>query len=538
MLPHLEKTIRFLSKSQDPASIDLLRFLLRNIEREIREKAFEGLFMKKTPAILLELFQLVSNNEQQWLLAIFLTPERMSRLAEEAIRSGDFDLAKKGCDMAIRNKLYETMPVLTSLLEIPRPEWGALSAEMILKLANCFYQALAAAGSELELRNMDRRREWFASQLEIPVQRYAIHQRLEPVQAYLLVAKRNSEFLLKVFGDVHSQVCKTIVGLLQDNEDGSYYRLLLGFVTDGNSPPVIDLILTAKDDKKFISNLLKIVGDNPAQPTKDALKRFKAFRWIVPGNETIPGLIEGEESAFVQLISNANLPRETTLAMFELIFKLPSLEGHRAAIRAIRALNGDDVNRILIAATNDADPEVCAEAIRVMKLKRVKEVDQIIMQKYDHPSPLVRNTIYELMPEFRIETFFQKIGQVTENMAKILGRIVRNIDPNVRKRINEEIVSAIPVRRRMAIDATRYTDLAAEYEETLIHLAETDDEIEVRIAACMALTQVLTTNTWQTLQRATTNRNLAIQRAGIEASDAWQNNLEHSRQETAAASSM
>ncbi|MCL2623457.1 MAG: hypothetical protein FWD31_07305 [Planctomycetaceae bacterium] len=537
MLPHIEKTIHFLAKSPNPSSVELLRFFLHNIEQEVRESALEALYLKKDSAILLELFHLVSANEQEWLSTAFLTPERMGRLAEEAIRSGDIELAGSGCSMAIRNNLYETMPAIVSLLEVPRSEWGELSAVTILKLANCFYQQLAAAASDLERRNMDRRRDWFAAQMEEPVRRFSIHRRIEPVQAFLLVAKRNSEFLVKTLGDVHSQVCKTIVGLLQDNNEGCYYRLLLGFVGDSSSPPVIDLILTAKDDQKFISNLLKLIGDNPPQATKDALKRFKGFCWIDSGNDAIPQLIAGEEAAFVQLIANSTLPRETTLAMFELIFKLPSIAGRRAAIKAIRAFNGDDVNRLLIAAANDTDAEVCSEAIRVMKAKRVKEVDQIIMQKYEHPSPQVRETIYELMPEFRIDTFFQKIGQMTENMSRILGRIVRNVDPNVRKRINEEITSAIPVRRRLAIDAARYTELAPEYEEPLIQIAENDSEIEVRIAAYKALAHVLTNDAWQTLQQASVSHNMALQQVAMEASGIWRSNLEQNHKETAASAS-
>ena len=536
MQPHIETTIRFLTKSSNPSSIDLLRFLLKHIDRDVREKAFEGLYLKQDSSLLLELFHLVSHQEQKWFMAEFLTPERMSRLAEEAIRNGDFELARCGCDMAVRNKLYEVLPAISTLLEVLRPEWVELAAEIILKLATCFYNQLADAASDLERRNMDRRREWFAAQLESPVRRYAIHGRIEPVKAFLLVAKKNYPFLLKVLGDVHSQVCKTVVDLLQNNAEGSYHRLLLSFVSDANSPPVIDLILTSREDPKFISHLLKMIGTNPSQNTRDAIKRFKAFRWIFPGNKAIPELIAGEEEAFVQLVAHTALPRETALAMFELIFKLPSVGGHRAAIKAIRAFHGDDVNRILIGAACDSDPCVCSEALRIMKAKRIKEVDQIIMLNCDHPSPLVRETIYDLMPEFRIETFFQKIGLVTETMAHALGKIVRSIDPQVRKRINEEIASAIPVRRRMAIDATRFTDLAPEYEELLIHFVEKDNEIEVRIAACMALAQVLTTGAWQTLQHAAASRNLAMQRAGAEASERWQNNVAENQREMMSAS--
>ena len=534
MLPHIEKTVRFLAKSPNPSAVDLLRFLLDDIDGEVREKALEGLYMKKIPEILLELFYLISKDEERWLSLSFMTPERLSRVTEKAIRSDKLELVRQGCDMAVRNKLYETLPAVVSMLEVPKPEWVDLSAKIILELATCFYNELADAASDLERRNMDRRREWFASQLEDSVRRYSIHRRIEPVKAFLLVTKRNYPFLLGVLGDVHSMVCKTIIDLLQNNQEGSYYRLLLGFIDDANAPPVIDLILTAKEDPKFIHNLLKMVGNNPGQTTKDALKRFKEFCWIYPGNEAIPGYIEGLEANFVQLVANANMPRETTLAMFRMIFTLPSKEGRRAAVKAIRAFNGDDVNSILMTVWNDPDPQVCSEVLHILKSRRVKEVDQLIMQNYDHPSEIVRKTIYDLMPEFRIEAFFQKLDQMTENMANTLGVVIKSVDPNTRKRIDQEITSAIPIRRRIAVDTTRYMKLASEYEDELIGISESDDEIEVRIAACMALSQVLTVESYQALQQAAESRNLSLQRGGIEAVGLWQKALEHLQQDAAA----
>jgi len=533
MLPHIEKTVRFLAKSPNPSAVDLLRFLLDDIDDEVREKALEGLYMKKKPEIMAELFHLISKDEERWLSLSFMTPERLSRVTEKAIRSDKLELVRQGCDMAVRNKLYETLPAVVSMLEVPKPEWVDLSAKIILELATCFYNELADAASDLERRNMDRRREWFASQLEDSVRRYSIHRRIEPVKAFLLVTKRNYPFLLGILGDVHSMVCKTIIDLLQNNQEGSYYRLLLGFIDDANSPPVIDLILTAKEDPKFIHNLLKMVGNNPGQTTKDALKRFKEFRWIYPGNEALPGYIEGLEDCFVQLVANANLPREITLAMFRLIFTLPSEEGRRIAVKAIRAFNGDDVNNILMTVWNDPDPYVCSEVLHILKSRRVKEVDQLIMQNYDHPSEIVRKTIYDLMPEFRVETFFQKLDQMTENMANTLGVVIKSVDPNTRKRIDQEITSAIPIRRRIAVDTTRYMKLASEYEDKLIDISESDDELEVRIAACMALSQVLTVESYQALQQAAESRNFSLQRAGTEATGLWQKALEHLQQDAA-----
>ena len=534
MLPHIEKTIRFLATSPNPSAVDLLRFLLDDMDGEVREKALEGLYMKKKPEIIAELFHLISKDEERWLRLSFMTPERLSRITEKAIRSDKLELVRQGCDMAVRNKLYETLPAVVAMLEVPKPEWVDLSSKIMLELATCFYNELADAASDLERRNMDRRREWFASQLEDSVRRYSIHRRIEPVKAFLLVAKKNYPFLLSVLGDVHSMVCKTIIDLLQNNQEGCYYRLLLGFIDDVNSPPVIDLIITAKEDPKFIHNLLKMVGNNPGQITKDALKRFKEFSWIYPDNEAIPGYIEGLEANFVQLVANANMPRETTLAMFRLIFTLSSEEGRRAAVKAIRAFNGDDVNSVLMTVWNDPDPYVCSEVLHILKSRRVREVDQLIMQNYDHPSEIVRKTIYDMMPEFRIETFFQKLDQMTENMANTLGQVIKSVDPTTRKRIDQEITSAIPLRRRITIDTIRYMKLASEYEDILIDISENDDEIEVRIAACMALSQVLTVESYQALQQASESRNYSLQRAGIEATEFWQKALEHLQQDAAA----
>lgn len=534
MLPHIEKTIRFLSKSSNPSSIDPLRFLLDHVDRDVREKAFEGLYLKKKPEILLELFHLIARDEQRWLNSGFLSTERLSRLVEQAIRSDNFELVRQGCDMAVRNKLYETLPAVISLLDVPKAEWVDLSARVMLELAECFYNELAAATSPLERRNMDRRREWFAVQLEDPVRRYPIHRRIEAIKAFLLVTKKNFPFLLTVLADVHSQVCKTIIELMQNNEESGYYRLLLGFVDDSGAPPIIDLVLTSKEDPKFVRNLLKMIGNNPNQTMKDALKRFKQFHWIRSDNEAIPELIAGEEPAFVQLVANANLTRETTLPMFRLVFALPSTEGRRLAVKAIRAFSGDDVNRILLVAGDDPDPVVCSEVLRIMKARRLREFDQLVMRNYANSSEMVRKTIYDLVPEFRIENFFKKIDQVSDDTAQSLGRIIRNIDPDARKRINTEIASVVPIRRRIAIDAMRFMKLAPEYEETLIDIFENDDEIEVRIAACMALSQVLTIASYQSLQRAVESHNMNLQRAGIEATELWRNALEQLQQETSA----
>jgi len=47
----------------------------------------------------------------------------------------------------------------------------------------------------------------------------------------------------------------------------------------------------------------------------------------------------------------------------------------------------------------------------------------------------------------------------------------------------------------------------------------------------------LTNDTWQALQQIASSHNLALQRAGMEASETWRKNLEQNHRETMSASS-
>jgi len=522
MTPTTEKNIRFCRKTDNPAAIDLLHFYLEHYDREVREQAFEGLFFKKAPERMSELFGLIHKDERKWISLKFLTSERLSRIVEVILRGNDIDMAQFACSLIVRHKLYETIPVLNSLLERPKPEWIELSATTTLQLAERFYEELAAAKSGLELRNMDRRRQWFAAQLEETVRKFSIHHREEPIKALLLVAQKNYPLLTNIFDDVHSKACKTAIRLLRESKGGGFYRLLFSYLGDVETPQIINEILFQKDEKNFVQYLLKYVTPSPTPTMKDALKRFTKFSWIQPDNIKLADLVKGEEASFIQLVVNASLPREIVLAMFEFIFRSNSVEGKRIAAMAIRTFSGEDVNRILILAASDADPVVCSTIIRIIKSRNLKEADQIIMQNVDRPDSLVRQTIYELMPEFRVENYLQRISQIPDEVATLLGRIVLTVDPNVQRRLDEDIASAVPHRRRIAIDAIRFMNIGENYENKLITILEKDDEVNVRVAACMALGKVLTPTAYQTLQWAFRDRNVMVQRAAAESLESLQ----------------
>ncbi len=516
-----EKTVKFLARTENPSAVDLLRVLLDDSDIKTRSQAFEALYLKKDPAILLELFSRFLLNEEVWLKTEAVNPDRLARLADAAIRSNDTELIRRAVDMILRHKLYDGLKSILPMLESPSEELATLAATAVYSLAEKFYEELAACTNSTELRNMDRRREWFSTELEDPVRRFSVHGMIEPLKAFLMVTRKDYPSFLGIMADQHSQAVKTILDLLENGEHGGYLRLLLSFVEDSDSLPLIDLIICRRQDVRFVRYLLTVVGPQPAQNTKQALKRFKDFEWLKPDNPALPEMVEGLESGFVQLISNISLPRERLIEMFRFVFAYCSPEGRRAAAEAFRGFTGDDFNALILDVAEDKDPAVCSLLLRLMKNRGFKEADQIIMRCVDRPEPEVLQAVYDLMPDFHIDAYLQKVEQLPEQAARILGRIVRRIDAGSEKVLLEEIGSSAPIRRIATIRAIQYMGLGKEYQNQIIQILTEDDEINVRIVACQALATVLTIEAVRALKDATQERAFALRNAAEEAVQKW-----------------
>ena len=518
-----DKTVKFLVQTENPASNDILRILLDNDDWKVKSQAFDALFLKRDNAISLELFSQLLLHEEEWLTTTAVNPDRMARLADAAIRSNDLTLIQQAIDLILRHKLYDGLKSILPLMDSPKEELAVLAAKSVYDLAEKFYEELAACTSATEVRNFDRRREWLATELEDTVRRFGVHGMVEPVKALLIVTKKDYSSFLGILADQHSQAVKTILDLLENGDHGGYLRLLLGFVEDAGSPPLIDQILCRRKDVRFVRYLLTILGGGQLpQTSKQALKRFKDFDWLKTDNPDLPAILEGLEGGFVQLISNISLPRERVIELFRYIFANCSPEGRRVAAEAFRGFTGDDFNALIMEVVNDPDPTTCSIILKLIKNRGFKEADQVIARCVDQRSePELLQTVYDLMPDFHIDSYLQKVVQLTEAGAKLLGRIVRKVDPSTDKTLASEIVSILPVRRIAAIRAFQFMGVGKEYQDQLIHIIQTDDDMNVRLAGCEALATVLTVEALRALKEATQDRAFALRSAATEAVEKW-----------------
>ncbi|MDR3198646.1 MAG: HEAT repeat domain-containing protein [Planctomycetaceae bacterium] len=515
-----EKTIRFLGKSPNPASNEILLKLLGHSVDRIRTLAFDSLYLRKDAEIYLNLFKCFIQDKDYWLKTKSLQRDRLFRLTDTAFRNENDVLHEAAAAVILEHKLYETLPSVLANLEGTNEKRAQESRTMVLQLAELFYADLLNT-SESERRNFDKRREWFIEQLDGPVKRYAVHGIDELLQSLLIITKKDFATMLTLANDHRSPAGKRISDLLLNGQHGSYIRLLLSYFCDPDSPAVIDEILATRSDPFFVRKMLEFVGMNPAPEFQEALRRFRSFAWFTPKNPNLPKLIEGLEPCAVQLLQASSFPKYQMVALYRFFFERPSVESRRAAAVAVRNLVGDDVNAMLLKFVNNSDAETASMVFRILKSRQVKELSTQFEQLINRRETEIRKAIYETTPEFHIETFTSRINQMTAESAKTMGHYVYLVDPNTLTVIRDDLFSPIPVRRLSACLAAFATGLSSQFIKRLIELAETDDEANVRCAAISALSAILTKESIETLKHLMNDKSMIVRDAAVAAVKRW-----------------
>jgi hypothetical protein len=504
-----EKTIKYLGQSANPAAAEVLASLVGNPDDRIRSLAFDKLYLKKVPELYLFLFKNFLNDKDYWLSKSCLSKERLTRLVETAFQSTDSGIHRAAVETITQYRLYGTLTVVVSYLEGADTGRSHEARATILQLANLFYDEILGA-PESERRNFDRLREWFVQQLNGPIKRYAVTGFDELLQSLLILTKKDYDTMKTVMLDHRSAACRKIADLLQNGKHGSYIRLLLSYVNDVSSPPVIDEILITRSDNIFVRKLLETVGTNPSIDFRESLKRFKRFAWFVPYNTQLQEMLEGLEPCAVQLLQACSMPKGAKLQLYKFFFENPSFEARRAAAASIRYLVGDEVNNMLLHFVNDPDAPTAAAIFRILKSRGVKETDSFFENLVNRPEPEIRKAIYDMAPDLHVESLASRISQMTQETAKRMGRYVRLVDPNTAKMIDDDIFSPIPIRRLSACLVAAVTGYANNFANRLIEIAETDDDPSVRCAALSALPNILTKDAVETIKLLMNDQSMLI----------------------------
>ena len=515
-----EKTIKFIGRSENPAAVDILQRLLVHADADFRILGFNALYLKKTPELYVLLFKQFLEDEEYWGEPGRLPSDRLARLADAAIREASGKYRESAAEISMKYKLYEVLPTIVLYLDARDQQLVELMRKTLLHLAESFYDDIMDAPPD-ERRNFDRKREWFVLQLDGLVKRYAVNGIDEVLQSLLIIAKKDFETMRLVTADHRSPTAKKIAELLRTGTHRSYLRILLNYLDDIDSPATMDVILSERSDALFVRKLLEVVGRDPCPEFRTALKRFTNLAWFDATNPELPELVAGLETNAIQLLQSLSLPKERVIPLYRFFLERPSMESRRAAAESARWIIGEEINRMLLKFVNNSDSQTAAILFKLLKTREVPGIDEIMPKLVERPDPIIRQAVYEMMPELHVETFASRIGQMTPIAAQTMGRYVRLVDPNTYKVIDDDIKSPIPVRRASACKVAMVTNYAKDFLPRIIDIAEHDDELPVRLAAISTLSTILVKDALETLKHLMGDRSTDIRDAVELAIKTW-----------------
>jgi len=515
-----DKTIKFIGKSENPAANDVLLRLLAHHDPGFRTLAFNALYLKKEPEIFVRLFQQFTKDEEFWGKPGVLLSERLAKLTDAALRDTSGKHRESAAEITMKYKLTEMLPTVLLYLESPDDKLVDLMRKTLLYLAESFYDDIMNAPPG-ERRNFDRKREWFVLQLDAPVKRYSVNPIDEVLQSLLIIAKKEFDTLKLVAADHRSVAAKKIRELLETGTHRSYLRLLLGYLDDVESPAIMDEIIAGRSDAMFVRKLLELVGLDPSPEFRAAVKRFTNITWFDASNPELPALVEGLEPNAVQLLQSVTFPKERTIGLYRFFLESPSVESRRAAATSVRWLVGDELNQMLLKYVDNSDSQTAAILFKLLKSRNVAGIDEVMPKLLERPDQIIRQAVYDMMPDLHVEVFASRISQMTPMTAKTMGRYVRLVDPSTFKVIDDDIKSPIPIRRASACKVAMVTGYAKDFVNRIIDIAERDDEMAVRLAAISALSTILVKEALTTLKGLMTDRSTDIREAVEHAIRDW-----------------
>ncbi len=509
----LNTTFRFLAKTENESAVEVLVKGLDCLHSPSQHGALSALLDRRTPDGHREIFRRLPTFDESCREIINERPERLVAAVSDAVRQADTKGSKSACEAIITFKLFDALPALVEVLAEPEGRHTDLLATTILRLTEAYYAELSGADENHPSRkNQDVLRQRITASLESATRKFHRHQRTEPVEAYLLVAKPKSATFRSVLQRSNESCYKPIIDVLTNSSQGGVIRLLLGFLDDPQMPLVVTKVFGDRCDAKFIHHLSQAVGPRPLKAVVATLARLNKLAWATPEHPVFDELDEQGQAGAVWLLTGSSVNRPKVLEVLAYLLAEGKPGGRREAAKALAQFEGAAANALAIKAINDDDPGVRAEIIKQLRPRKIPAAFSLLIRLVDNPEPEVQEALCAAMPEFNIRHFLDNFDSMPEALQPVAGHLVTKIDETAIEVITSEMQSQSPVRRRRATLAAIVMGVIPQLEEFVILLL-TDEDHMVRIAAAKALADCKSVPTWEALRDALLDRSAIVQEA-------------------------
>ena len=129
---------------------------------------------------------------------------------------------------------------------------------------------------------------------------------------------------------------------------------------DPQLPQAVRGIIAAREDVKFVENLLQKTGPRLSRSVSKTLVRFDSFAWAKPDHKVFKQLDGTAQFNAVQMLMASSMDREALFRMLKFLLSSGKPGGRRAAAEHLAQFEGSEADALAVEGLRDRDPGVRA----------------------------------------------------------------------------------------------------------------------------------------------------------------------------------
>jgi HEAT repeat protein len=511
----LGKTMYLLAHTRNQAAVPVLIAALASTRLDVRLGAIHGLAVRRNPdghAQILARFPTFGERELAVLAeSVIKSSHRMQSTLREVVLAEDVRLCESACRVILLGRVYQLLPALVEVAENHAHRHSAQAAATAVQLAGLLHQETLARPQDKTCEPNFMRRQVLPA-LESSVVRYGTHQRLEVIDAFLLLVPPTNETLLKILSDPAHPCYRPVVNSLSSSALIPILELLTQLVHDTKTPGSALKIIAQRRDRKFLDYVLHNVGMPVSLRVLENLKRLTAVAWLGEARDVLLELDGKAQSAAIEIAKGGCVDRATSLSLLKFLLEHGQPEGRRASCDALAVFHDRYVDQLVIKTLSDSDPRVQAAAVRQLRHRRVPDAMERLVGLLDHPASEVRDAARSSLSEFNFARYRSAFDGMDGATRRKTGRLVHKVDLSSNERLIELLASPSPSIKRNALEMVLAMQAADEVFDELAQLVE-DPDVAVRTEAVTVLGTCQRMDVLPLLRQAEGDPNLCVREA-------------------------
>lgn len=504
MADALGMTMYHLAHTRNQAAVPVLASALASTRLEIRLGAIHGLVVRRNPeghAQILARFPTFNDQELAELASsVVRSPHRMQAMLRDVVLADDERLCDSACHVILMGRVYLLIPTLVEVAESQTHRHSDQAAATLIQLASYLHQETITRLADRTCEPSIVMRQVLPA-LERSVDRYGDHERLEIVDAFLLLAPPSNPTLLKILDDPAHPGHQTVLNTLGTSAVIPVFELLAQLLHDTNLPQPALRIIANRLDRKFLQFLLHNIGVPVSLRVLDNLRKLRSIHWLTDGRDVLLELDGRAQSTAIELAKNGCIDRASYLSLLKFLLHEGHAEGRRAACEALADFHDRYIDPLIVQTLDDADSRVQAAAVRQLRHRGIHDAMERLVVLLDHPAVDVRDAARSSLAEFNFTRYRGAFDSMDESTRSKIGRLVAKVDPTALPRLAEALTSPALSTKLRSLEMVQAMDAADVVFDRLALLID-DADVGVRTDAAIALGTCRQLEALQLLYRA------------------------------------